>query len=591
MLLLLFLLLQTSTPEVPVAGIVNGDTILLETYAREIGRKSELYSMTHSTSASIMQDTWNALVQTELIRQKTNELGIAVSSAQVDSVLLNATPDYVKRGFTDNKGRFDKKLLEAMLYRPDSLVRAQNPKLKNITSAVASVTSTMHELRSRLADVLRMNALRAYREAITPLDTAALAELYKQAAYQAEADVYFLPCKDVRYTPTDAEIHDWYQRHTADYVSDVPLRRFAALRWETVASHLDSSMVLRDMLSFVAAVNGEHNTEKRDSIWDGIAQQVKHTSTILSADSVSQREFYKAVASTRNGRPGTCVGPILNPQGYHIILVDSVLRRQDKTSPDYAIRILVAPVEPGAETTDSVFADVRQAANMYSNGTPIDEIEARFNKKITMSPWVTSTDKVFGSYRVVQAAFEVPVGGLAPPVDTPDSGVVLVIAADSLPAGLLTLDAARSRIVEDIIRNKACSHLEPRARTMYGLCKALPDGRMFIAEQLPTTSVWRDQTIDATGFVGPEVYDPTASLAIRRATSAGMMGPFRGDAGWYVVNIINTKTTDLPPFSEWLQAEGDLYVQRQREQQWSDFLTHITRTADIRDFRWVYFRY
>lgn len=592
-LALLLAVLSQSPSNQPIAGIVNGDTIFLDVYAREVGRKSELQSMAGTvSSADIMQQTWADMVMRELLRRQAQKYSVDVTTKQVDSVLLRSTPDFVRRGFVNEKGRFDVRLLEAMLYKPDSLVRARMPRASAADRAgsVASIQSSMEELRARVADMMRRERLRRYVTGTAVLDTAELRLRYNEWLFRATADVFYHPCSTVRFTPSEADAKAWYTANATRYTSNVEMRQLGIFIWPLTAAPFDSTLVIRDIRAFVAQMNGFHDWRRKDSLWNSVAEKVESARVRLSPDSAVQAEFYNTVRSTRGGKAGTCIGPMFHPIGIHVLLIDSVIVT-GKGKTEYDVRVLLAPVEPSKQTADSILADVKAAAQMYANGSTPEQIAARYGKQLTVSPWVKPTDQLYESYRLVQAAFEVPIGSMTDPIDTPESGIMLVIPMDSVPAGKLPFEAARDMVIADMRREYACGHLEPRAKSMRAVTTRLPDGRMLIAEQIPGTSVWRDQQIDGSGFVGPEVYDPTASLIIRQSTQSGLVGPFRGDAGWYIVNIHQTSKLEGPPFHEWLQGEGDLYVQRMHETIWDQWLSDVRAQATVVDLRWVYFRY
>lgn len=581
---------QSPAPQ-NIAGIVNADTIRLDDFAREVGRKSELNSMGGTLTASdVMEQTWQGMVRLTLLRQQAAATGIVVTEAQADSVLLQATPDFVRRGVVNDKGKFDAALLRAMLYNPDSLAqsRMHNASKSTINKNVAAIKSTMASLRERVADMLRSDKLRNAVVNAVGVDSSALHYKYDEWCYRANADVVHLPCSGQKGQPSEADIAAWYQADKQRYSTTHPMRQLGVLSWPLIAAPFDSVLVLRNVRAFIAMINGEHNTIRRDSLWDAVASTVTSTYLRLSPDSAQHRLFYEAVVGTRDGKVGTCIGPIAHPDGLHIILVDSV---GGGKKPWFNVRVILAPVEPGKATTDSILTDVRAAAAELANGATVEDVAKKYHKTFTITKWVTRSDKLFDSYRLVQAAFDVGIGHATDPIDTPDNGVVLVIPVDSIPPGPMPLEAAREQVVADIMRDLACTKLKRQAESMRAVTTRLPDGRMFVAEKVPNATIWRDVDVDGSGFVGPEVFDPTASLAIRRSAPATLMGPFRGDAGWWVANVQTTQKSNQVPFTQWLQADGQAMLREQQAKVWETWLESITQKATIVDLRWMYFRF
>ncbi|MCO6466310.1 MAG: peptidyl-prolyl cis-trans isomerase [Bradyrhizobiaceae bacterium] len=582
---------QSADQPASMVGIVNADTLWLDAFAREVGRKSELNAMGGTASAAdIMEQTWKSTVRRTVLNQEAAKRHITISQEQVDSVLLTDTPEFVRRGVLDAKGKFDKAMLRAMLFAPDSLARARLPKASaaSIKKNADAIRSTMNQLRQRMADVLQEERLRMEIVQTMPVDTAMLKKKFDEWRHSATADVVYLPCKQQTFSPTDADVQAWYRADSLRYSTKTSMRQLGVLTWETTAAPFDSTLVLRNVRTFMSMINGEHNPEKRDSIWNSVAQTVQSTYTYLDPDSSSHELFYNEVTKTRGGKVGTCVGPIMHPDGIHIILVDSVL---GKKKPVYAVRVILAPITAGQQTMDSIIAEVKSAVQQFRSGTSIETLAKTYHKTFVVTKWVAPSDKLFDSYRLVQAAFDTPVGGVTDPIDTPDHGIMLAFTIDTIPPGTMPIEAARERIVADMQADYACKSMTRQAESMRAVTTRLPDGRMFVAESIPTSSIWRDVEVDASGFVGPEVYDPTASLAIRRGTPNTIMGPFRGDAGWWVANVQSTQINTEVSFAQWLQTDGAMVLAEAQSTMWDNWLAKAIDSASVMDLRWMYFRY
>ncbi len=583
-LFLVLFLLPTLAAAQP-AGVVNGDTIFLESYSREVGRRAQLNMQTQALSASdVLQSTWLDMVDERLLWQESARRGIEVTQRDVDSVLLTATPDFVKRGVLNDQGKFDPELLWAMLARPDSLVKARGRNLtpEQLQQQSDQLRASMSELRNRTASFIRLQRLRKSVEALTPIDSAQLRKSFEEASTTVHADLVYVPCAPFQQEPTEAEIKAWYAKHPDRYKTDEELRRIAFLTWKMTASPVDSTLVLENVKAFVELLNTNKNKTKRDSIWNSVAETVASGFVRLHPDSANQREFYRAV---KGAKVGNAVGPIIHPTGVHVMLIDSI---KGKT---YVVRAAVTDIEPSQETVDSILREVNTAMEMYERGKPFGELAQGFNRPIEMSPFFKRGDQLFASYRLIDVAFRTQVAAMCDPVDAPDRGVILAVVTDSIAPGPMPIESAEPAIVDDLRREQACTIMEKDVKGLTSIVTRLDDGRMLVGAPIKNGTILNDITIDLTGMMGQEIYDPLAARAVCNASAPGLMGPFRGDAGWYMVNIRSITRPNPDDYPLYLQLRGEDLVAQQRANTWETWKNAVRKNAKIEDLRWQYFRY
>lgn len=582
---------QQATQSRPYAGIVNGDTIWLDDYSKEIGRRTEYNQQRGGIDPSeIMQQSWEELVRRRLLLRESVRMGVRVTNADIDSVFLQATPDFIKRGVVNDKGAFDIEMLKAILFRPDSLVRVNTPGMKEKERAIeaeqlkASVsqwrqivglTETEARIRKKIVDSVQ-------------LDTAGLLTRFRESASSATADVIYLPCLTEVPAPSVPEMEAYHKAHASEFTTDRPMRKLAYLAWPMTAAPIDSALVLSNIKRFVDKVNKTHNSMLRDSLWFGIASSTSNGVIKLYADSSAHKLFYNAV---QGKKPGTAVGPIATKAGAHVLLVDSVVAKSGKGLPYIRVRVVVTPIEPSRQTVDSILKIVDEAVSLYDQGMELGAIAGRFGRTIELSHWFTDDEKVFGSYRLGDVAFKTQVAAACDPIDTPEKGVVLGIVVDSIDAGPLPFDAAQSRVNSAIQRQRGCEARKDMMKTIMGLTTRLDDGLMFIAENPKGAQILRGTSIQGNGFIGESLYDPTAAREILAKPLPDLYGPFLGDLGWYIVNIVSIAKANNDEFSSWLELRRADLLQEQQQTAWENYKSRIRKDATIDDNRWYYFRY
>ncbi|MBU3699685.1 MAG: hypothetical protein FGM33_06705 [Candidatus Kapabacteria bacterium] len=580
----------TTTPR-PLAGVINGDTVWLDEYSREIGRRTEYAQMRGEVNPpEIMQSAWNDIVQRRLLLRASSEHGVTVRLEDVDSVLLVTTPDYIRRGVVDEKGRFDKELLRAMVLRPDSIVRAntrgmsaadQDQEIKQLKATIAQWREFIGfaETESRLRNKITRDVA---------LDTSGLRERFRLTASSVSGDVILVPCAKDLPRPNVTELEAYHKANSALYKTAKPLRRLAVLSWPMTAAPIDSTLVLANIGRFVSMLNGARSAKVRDSIWTSVASTTSTGAIRLSADSASHVDFYRRV---KTAKVGTAVGPIMHASGVHIMLVDSVIKQKNSKSPIVRVRFVVTPIDPSKQTVDSLLNVVNEAVSLYESGVELGGVAGRFGRSITLSPWFTADDKVYGSYRLSHVAFNTQVAAACDPIDTPERGVVMAVVVDSVPSGPLPFEAAIPGMSEAIIRQRGCDARRDLAKRVRGLASRLDDGVLFLADKPSEAQVARGLTITGDGYFGDAMYDLTAAREVLSKRIPDLYGPFLGDNGWYTVNITGINAANPDEFPMWLEMRKADIEEEQRTAAWDSFIASLRSNATIDDQRWLYFRY
>lgn len=575
----------------PFAGIVNADTVWLDEYSREIGRLTEMASQRGQVDPSdLVEQAWTDMVKRRLMLHESSRRGITLELRQVDSVIIEATPDFIKRGLVDEQGRFDKGLLIAMLKNPDSLigVNSQGMSTEQRANDRVQLSASIAQLRERIGLMELESRLRKSVTANVPLDTVALRERYIDVATFATADIILIPCsKDVQ-APSISEMGAYHKAHSTQFMTALPMRRLALISWPLTAAPIDSALFLTNVRSFVGLINSTATSRQRDSLWNAVATTTSSGETRLSPDTASHTRFYNAV---KGKKVGVAIGPLQHPTGIHVLLVDTVHTKKSKHAGEISVRVIITDIEPSKQTIDSVLAQVDEAAELYERGTEFGAIAGRFGRTIETSPWLTEEDKLFGSHRLVDVAFKTQVAAACDPIDTPDRGAVLAVVTDSIAAGPMPFEAAAPQIADAIQRQRGCEERRDIAKTVRGLSSRLQDGTLFIAEHTKEAQIARELSVHSDGMIGEVLFDPTAAREILAKPMPDLYGPFLGESGWYVVNISSVIKANDAEFPMWLEMRKEDLENEQREKRWNAFLVDLRTKAVIEDNRWIYFRY
>jgi len=590
--LLAVLLSAAPQDQRPWVGVVNGDTLALDNFARDVGRRMELAaSVGKADMADAVQAAWTDAVTQSIVKDEAQRRTIYVTDANVDSLLNSSPPDFVRRGFVDEKGRFDTRLLHGLLANPDSVVKASlgsSVSADRIQEEIDGLRASIQDLRNRLRTMMIEDRLRqqVLREEFS-VDSARLREAFVRAAERCNVNLVLLPCASTVAEPDERQLQQYHASRPWEFTSTESLRRFAYIAFAMTPSASDSVRTLDNVRRFVRDINAERTERRRDSLWSAVSSVTRSFTTVLHPDSTTTNTIYAALKGAARGR---AYGPIRDGADYVVVLVDSVstVSRGRKV---YLVRGIRTIVEAGKTTIDSVLTLVDSAATMYDSGEEFGSVAQKFKKTVELGPWVTPQQKVFGSYRLADVIHSTPRLVLCDPVDTPEKGVVVAVVVDSLPAGPLPFDAARDRVHEAYRRRQSCLDVRTEARRLAAVVKVLPEGTFFVGEKPANARILRSVTVDRNGFIGEELFDPAAVKEILKNTEPGLYGPFVGDLGWYMTHIISYEPAEPREFPLWLQLRGEDAVAEQQQEFWTSWLQRQRTTARIIDNRWLTFRY
>lgn len=421
LLLLLALLPSMLLAQRPVLGIVNADTIWVDAFARDVGRRLEYAaSRGRASQPEVVQQTWTDEVERRCIRAEAQRRGMVVTDAMLDSLLVHDPPDYVRRGIQNAKGAFDPTLLEWMMRDAEGFVRAKNPNLSEaqIYAATQQLSSTMLELRSRFRDdVLRKTLKEAWSKSFVPDSSALMPEFLDQAS-SCRADVVMIPCASSVAPPTAQDVQQWYATHPERFVTQVPLRRLAYLSFPMVATQADSQSMLRTMQDFVKGFRSSPSRSKLDSLTSQLAEISETSERLLFSANDADGFFYRATATAKRGET---VGPVVHNGGMSVLRVDSI--RAGKNIARRVRRIVLPNDAKLASTSASILA-------AFTNGASFDSLQRAHSVEGADGGGMLILRGMLDAAGE-RTVFTTAVGRLTPAVNTGDASTLFYIMEES----------------------------------------------------------------------------------------------------------------------------------------------------------------
>jgi peptidyl-prolyl cis-trans isomerase D len=394
-------------------GIINGQPVNYQEYQELVRQVAE--NQKNQTGVdpdedqlrTIRDQTWNQLVENHLMEEEYKRFGITVSDQEIiDAIRGPNPPDFLRQQFTDSLGNFNRQAYESAILDPrnrnvivsvENIVRSQRRREKLQSLVLASVRVTEGELMQRFAD--------------------------QNVKY--EADIAFIDpvrmVKDEEIAPTESDLRSYYNDHADEYKTEAT-RKLKYVYFSLQASAADSQGVLADMqdirrrLDEGADFHELAKTYSETPISDAF---FKHG----ELSEVKERAVFSS-------KPGQIVGPLLEPDGYHLIRVEEFRNGKDESAHARHILIMI-------DQNDSVSA-LKQAREVLADARRGEDFAqlARTHSKDQGSAQRGGDLGWFGKGRMVkpfeEAVFSAKIGQIVGPVKTQFGyHIIQVLARDS----------------------------------------------------------------------------------------------------------------------------------------------------------------
>ncbi len=282
-------------------GSVNGEDISLDEYNQRVQYYNNLYvqqtgsSMTPEVTAIYEQQVWDELVNSRLIEQKMDDLGITVTDQEVRDMVYGDNPDpIIVQNFSREDGTIDRAAVERVLTNPDFSQQAialdlqlrqkrRQEKLTNYISAGAKVSSEQIE------------------EAFIRQNT------YADVSY---IRFPFGEVEDSEITVTDDDLREYYNENKDQYKREENYRA-SVVKFSILPTAEDTATIFEE----VEELRSDFANAENDSLFLNRQQSsTAYSATFVDKDEV--REEYQRVLDIEEGE---VTEPFLNSGQVSII--------------------------------------------------------------------------------------------------------------------------------------------------------------------------------------------------------------------------------------------------------------------------------
>ena len=284
---------------------------------------------------TIRDQVWNELVEQRLFDEQAKQFNVSVTDQElVDWVKGDTPPDFLKQQFVDSTGTFDRQRYESALMDP------RNKK------QLLTVEDFLR--RQRLRDKLQSVVLASVR-----VSSEEILQRFIDQNIKFEADYLLLDpntlVKDDEVKVPEEEIRAYFNAHADEYKVDAS-RKLKVVTFAEGPSAADSAGILSEV----------QDIARRAKEGADFADLAKTYSETPVSDAYFKRGELTDEKQTAafSAKAGEIIGPVMEPDGYHLMKV--VDFREGKDNFIHAQHILI-----NIEKNDSIAA-LKTAKDVYS---------------------------------------------------------------------------------------------------------------------------------------------------------------------------------------------------------------------------------
>lgn len=520
-----------------VVGEVDGKKITYQEFNELVRQASESQKQRTGTEPDdnqqkqLRQQVWDQIVTQRIVEQEINKLGLKVPDQEiVDWVRGENPPEDLKQNFVDSTGQFRRDMYDQFLANPNQFI--QDPEKQDPAYGTKWLANYESNLRQRrLSEKLQSVITASIRVSEGEMKRRFVDQNVKYNALFA----FFEPnsfVKDEEVTVTDADLKSYYEDNIESYKFEATrkLKYVTFLENPSAQDSADALKSIRD--DYKTAIGGTDfpslsalRAEKPDSgTW------FKHGE--LAGDLESAAFVAKV---------GDVVGPIVQPDGYHLLKV-----LEERKSADAFVRAshILIQIPADAESTNAraTAADVARRAKAGEN---FAALAATYSKDPSNAPkggdlgW-------FGKGRMVKefenACSKARVGEIVGPVRTQfGMHIIKVTGRDARELKI-------ARIVSKIVASpQTRNDAEERARDFSANAK---ESELTKEAESIGIEAKEAEVQEKGGFIpGVGVNESVTKWAFKNKIGA-VSEAHSIPNGWAVFAIVEAKDAGVKPFND-----------------------------------------
>ncbi|MGM0546745.1 MAG: SurA N-terminal domain-containing protein [Bacteroidota bacterium] len=541
-------------------GAVNGENIELEEYNNRLQYYTQQYSqqtgnsMTPEVRAQYEQQAWNDLVNSRLLQQKMDDLGINVTNQEVVDMITGPNPDQIIReNFSSEDGTIDRVALQSWVEAPEN------------KEMLISIEQQMRQKRQQQ----KMNN---YLQSAMDVSSYEVEQEYVRNNTRADVSYIRFPYSEVEegdISVSDDELREYYEDNQDEYNRKESYR----IRYVTFDKSPTSEDTTRTFDEMERLKSEFADAEEDSSFFNRHQSSTEYSVESTTSDEIN--ELYKPVLDVAEGE----ITDVIQDGGRLFLL---------KRLPDEAneVRFLVFSRDITADpiATIDAQAEVADDFSFYAEEDGFDEEAERSDLEVSEGLATKGTDFISGigqSQQVMTFLESSHEGQISDPIELTEQFVVVKVD-EITPEGPQPFDEVKEQVRTEVTNKKRKQQVVERInelRQQHDDMESLAEAagkEVMIVESLEKS----DNSLEGAGR------EPKVVGAIFGLSEGAQSSPIGGSSAAFIVQLDKLYEADLDELSSDQRQEIRRELQQKKSETFMNtWIDQLKEEADIDDNR------
>jgi peptidyl-prolyl cis-trans isomerase D len=541
-------------------GSVNGESISLEEYNNRLQYYTQQYSqrtgdsMTPEVRAQYEQQAWNDLVNSRLLQDKMDDLGIHVTDQEVVNMITGPNPDpLIRQNFSKEDGTIDRVALQSW---------AEAPENKQL---LISIEQQMRQKRQQ-------QKMSNYLQSSMDVSDYEIEQYYIRNNTYADVSFVRFPYADVgdsEISVSEDELREYYNNNQDDYKRKESYR-INYVSFDKTPTKQDTARTFEEM----NRLQSDFTTAENDSLFFNRYQ----SSTQYSVETIAKdeiRDLYQPVLDVEEGE----VTDVIQDGGRLFLL-----KKLDETSNDVTFTVFsrditadpIATIDARAETADD-FSFYAQEDGFEAEAERRD-LEIREGFATKGNNFVSGIGQSRQIMRFLEAAHE---GKISDPLELNEQFVVIKVS-EITEAGTEPFEEVKGQIETVVTNNKRKQQVVSNVEELIGQNNDLQG----IAEAAGKDVMTVESLAKSAATIEGAGREPKVVGAIFGLDDGEQSSPIEGTSAAFVVRLDELFEADLDGLTSDVRQRIRQQLRQQKNQAFMNtWIEQLKEEADIEDNR------
>lgn len=541
-------------------GAVNGESISLEEYNNRMSYYTRQYSqqtgksMTPEVRAKYQEQAWNDLVNTKLIQQKMDDLGIKVTDQEVVNMITGPNPDpFIRQQFGKEDGSIDRAALQQAINAPEN-------------------KQLWIQIEQQMRQKRRQQKMSNYLQSSMEVSDHEVEQEYIRRNTSADVSYVRFPYAEVpesEISVSESELKDYYNSHTEKYKRKESYR-FKYVSFDKTPTKKDTARTIKE----IKDLRSEFAKAENDSLFLNRYQ----STTPYSAEMVQKsevRELFKPVLQVDEGE----VTNMIKDQGRLYLL-----KKLEETADQVRFVVFSMDIKADPIATIDKRAQAADDFSYYAKESGFETEAERRSLEVKEAFATKGNNFISGigqSRQILNFLEHSEKGAISNPIELPGQFVVIHLT-EITPAGTRPFEEVREQIRTVVLNNKRKQQVLDRANKLSSQNTKMAALAEAAGKELNTAeSLTKDAVTIPNAGREPKVVGAIFGLEEGERSSA-----IEGTSAAFVVRVNTLRKADTENLTPSVRQQIRRELQMQKSRVFmSTWLEQLREEAEIEDNR------